>query len=95
MDKHAIIKLKREGHSNRKVAKMLHVNRKTVARYWIEYCSQLEALATHSPGTKIIQEKICSEPTYDSTKRNAVNTPRKLIHISMKFYLMKKKNAKS
>ncbi len=69
MDKHAIIKLKREGHSNRKVAKMLHVNRKTVARYWIEYCSQLEALATHSPDTKMIQEKICSEPTYDSTKR--------------------------
>jgi transposase len=30
MDKHAIIKLKQKGYSNRKVAKMLHVNRKTV-----------------------------------------------------------------
>ena len=69
MDKHAIIKLKQEGHSNRKVAKMLRVNRKTVAKYWNEYCGQLEELATLPPNTKKIQEEICSEPTYDSTNR--------------------------
>jgi len=28
MDKHAIIKLKKEGHSNRQVAKILHIDRK-------------------------------------------------------------------
>lgn len=37
MDKHAIIRLKKEGHSNRKVAEMLHINRKTVAKYWNKY----------------------------------------------------------
>ncbi|WP_159430539.1 hypothetical protein [Anaerosphaera aminiphila] len=28
MDKHAIIRLKKEGHSNRKVAGILHIDRK-------------------------------------------------------------------
>ncbi len=69
MDKHAIIKLKQEGYSNRKVAKMLHVNRKTVGKYWNEYCGQLQALTTHSCDAKVIQEEICSAPTYDSTNR--------------------------
>ena len=37
MDKFGIIKLKEEGKSNRKVSKLLHVDRKTVAVYWKEY----------------------------------------------------------
>ena len=69
MDKHAIIKLKQEGYSNRKVEKMLHINRKTVARYWNEYCEQLELLKDESADTKAIQEEICSEPTYDTSNR--------------------------
>jgi len=69
MDKHAIIKLKQEGYSNRKVAKMLHVNRKTVGKYWNEYCHHLTSLKANPSEKKTIQEQICSAPKYDSTNR--------------------------
>jgi len=69
MDKHSIIKLKQEGYSNRNVAKMLHINRKTVAKYWNQYCKQLEALTAESTEINTIQEEICAEPTYDSSNR--------------------------
>lgn len=44
MDKHSIIKLKNEGYSNREVAKLLSINRKTVAKYWNEYVDCIEKL---------------------------------------------------
>ena len=44
MDKSAIIKLREEGYSNRKIAKMLKINRKTVNKYWNEYKSNLAKL---------------------------------------------------
>ena len=69
MDKHAIIRLKKERHSNRKVAGMLHINRKTVAKYWNEYIEQIDGLSNETANVKIIQEKICSEPTYDTSSR--------------------------
>jgi DNA-binding CsgD family transcriptional regulator len=34
MDKYSIIKLKEQGKSNRAVADLIGINRKTVARYW-------------------------------------------------------------
>lgn len=68
MDKHAIIKLKLEGHSNRKLAKMLSIDRKTIAKYWNEYKDQVQLLTTEGDN-KEVQEKICSEPSYDSTNR--------------------------
>jgi transposase len=37
MDKHTIINLKLRGYSNRKAARELGINRKTVAKYWNEY----------------------------------------------------------
>lgn len=55
MDKHAIIKLKREGHSNRKAAVMLSINRKTVAKYWNEYQEQIALLGVESSDLKAIQ----------------------------------------
>lgn len=69
MDKHAIIKLKKEGYSNRAVAKMLHINRKTIARYWNEYCRQLELIDNEVTNVKAIQEEICAEPKYDASNR--------------------------
>lgn len=69
MDKHAIIKLKEEGHSNRKVASILHINRKTVARYWNEYLSQIKILTEGNIDVKEVQENICSNPKYDSSSR--------------------------
>ena len=44
MDKSSIIKLKEQGYSNRKVEKMLKINRKTIAKYWNEYQANIEKL---------------------------------------------------
>lgn len=76
MDKHTIIKLKREGHSNRKVATMLSINRKTVAKYWNEYQDQLELLKAKAETNdlKAIQEDICSTPTYVPQLEKIANT---------------------
>lgn len=69
MDKYAIIKLKLEGHSNRKLEKMININRKTIAKYWNEYKSQMQLLSVSETDNKEIQEKICSDPVYDSSNR--------------------------
>lgn len=69
MDKHAIIKLKLEGHSNHKLEKMLGINRKTIGKYWDEYNNQMQLLSISGVDNKEIQEKICSEPVYDSSNR--------------------------
>ncbi len=69
MDKHAIIKLKLEGYSNRKVANMLYIDRKTVGKYWDEYKKQTELLDSDSADVKAIQETICSAPVYNSSGR--------------------------
>ena len=69
MDKHAIIRLKKEGHSNRKVAEMLHINRKTVAKYWNKYIEQMDKLNNNAANINAVQEEICSEPTYDIYNR--------------------------
>ena len=70
MEKHTIIKLKMEGYSNRQIAKMCCVNRKTVARYWNEYIKQQTLLDSASSDTILtIQEAICSPPTYRADTR--------------------------
>ena len=69
MDKHAIIKLKREGYSNRKVAGMLSINQKTIAKYWNEYQDQLALLRVEASDLKAVQEEICSTPTYNTSTR--------------------------
>ena len=71
MDKSLIIKLKEQGYSNRKVEKMLKINRKTVAKYWNEYKENLQKLNNTKDELEIknIQEKIVSSPKYDSTSR--------------------------
>ena len=55
MDKSAIIKLREEGYSNRKIAKMLNINRKTVNKYWNEYKSNLAKLNNAKDEKEIIQ----------------------------------------
>ncbi len=69
MDKHTIIKLKREGHSNRKIAKMTGMDRKTVARYWNEQIRFAAKLEENSNDLQEIQEKITAEPRYNASKR--------------------------
>ena len=48
---------------------MLHINRKTVAKYWNEYLGQIDNLTDETANVKDIQEKICSKPTYDTSSR--------------------------
>ncbi|MEG0909816.1 MAG: IS21 family transposase [Bacilli bacterium] len=71
MEKSSIIKLKEQGYSNRKVEKLLKINRKTVAKYWNEYKDNLQKLNNTKDNLEIvdIQEKITSKPQYNSSSR--------------------------
>ena len=70
MDKHTIIKQKNEGHSNRKVAQLTGINRKTVAKYWNQYQAHLDKIKIASDDEiAAIQENIAAKPTYDSSTR--------------------------
>jgi transposase len=68
MDKLTILKLKREGHSNRKVAKLTGMDRKTVARYWNEYKKLNEELKDGGD-IQAIQDAITSKPKYNANRR--------------------------
>ncbi len=70
MDKHAIIKLKLKGNSDRSVERTLGINRKTVAIYWDEYKKHLSALKNPNADVKQIQEIMVSAPTYNSSNRS-------------------------
>ena len=71
MDKHTIIKLKKQGYSNRTVAKLTSINRKTVAKYWDEFNTQTQLLIEPEANVLTIQEAIVSAPKYDSSARKA------------------------
>ena len=67
-EKHAIIKLKEQGNSNREVERMAGINRKTVAKYWDEYVAQTAAIG-EAEDICGLQEVIVTEPRYDSSGR--------------------------
>lgn len=69
MDKHAIIKLKLRGDSNRSVANSLGIDRKTVANYWNPYLEKQNALTLNGVDTKKIQSEMVSAPKYNSSNR--------------------------
>lgn len=71
MNKSAIIKLKEQGYSNRKVEKMLKINRKTIAKYWNEYVENVQKLNNVNDTLKVaeIQEAITSAPKYNTKSR--------------------------
>jgi len=69
MDKYSIIKLKKQGKSNRTVADLLGINRKTVGKYWNAYLKENEKLQSSEADVKNIQEEIVSTPKYDSSNR--------------------------
>ena len=69
MDKHTIIKLKKEGYSNREISRMIGIDRKTVKKYWDEFSVQISMLDKPDADLKMIHEKIASAPAYDSSKR--------------------------
>ncbi|GAB1475217.1 IS21-like element IS1326 family transposase [Bacillota bacterium] len=69
MEKHTIIQLKQQGKSNRQVAAMLGIDRKTVAKYWNEFKHTMEAMGNANAEVKLLQESIASPPTYDVSTR--------------------------
>ncbi|MFM1515522.1 helix-turn-helix domain-containing protein [Helcococcus ovis] len=78
IDKHAIIRLKLEGISNREISKKLGVNRKTVAKYWNEYEELQKELEIENIDARIVQEKIAQKPKYNSTNRKKVKYTKEL-----------------
>ena len=71
MDKHAIIKLKKKGISNRKAAEILGINRKTIATYWNAHEANENLLNDSKSDVKEIQAKICEAPKYNSVNRKS------------------------
>ena len=71
MDKFSIIQLKEQNKSNREVARLLHIDRKTVATYWNEYQKKLQELNVIDDELKIkeIQEEMTSAPKYNVKNR--------------------------
>lgn len=70
MDMHTIIKLKKEGYSNRQISKILPINRKTVAKYWNDYVEQQDLLNEAAPCDIVtIQDNICAPPAYNTKNR--------------------------
>ena len=67
-DKHTIIKLKEEGHSNHEVQRITGIHRKTVAKYWSEYQAELSLLGQNE-NLREVQELIISAPKYDTGSR--------------------------
>jgi len=72
MEKSAIITLKKKGQSDRKIARDLKCNRRTVKKYWNAYLEQEEALKLLDDveAIRTIQEKMTAAPKYNSTNRN-------------------------
>lgn len=68
MEKHTIITLKVQGKSNRAVAKVTGMHRKTVAKYWNDYQKEANAIES-GKDTKEAQEKMTSAPKYDASAR--------------------------
>lgn len=68
MDKHTIVKLVQEGHSDRKIARDTGIDRKTVAKYRRQHESLVKELEAGGD-VKRIQEELTSDPTYDSSTR--------------------------
>ncbi len=78
MKKLDIIHLKRNGCSNREVARRLEIDRKTVARYWNRYLSEVQKLKDSDMDAKETQEQIVSKPKYDSSHRVKVKYTEKM-----------------
>lgn len=72
VDKLDIIREKENGHSNRQVAKMLGINRKTVAKYWNQYIKAKAELENPDLDIRETQAKLVEEPKYNSNNRGRV-----------------------
>lgn len=69
INKYTLIKLKEGNYSNRKVASIMGIDRKTVASYWKDYLSKVNDLATKEKDVQLIQKQIVEAKTYNSSNR--------------------------
>ena len=69
MDKYAIVKLKLKGKSFRQIARDTGIDRKTISKYWNDYRINMDRLKEEKD-VEIIQEKIVSAPSYNSSNRH-------------------------
>lgn len=71
MDVNTIIKLKRQGHSERSIAKLTGISRETVRKYCAQYRQQEKLIAEEQDSQKRaeLQEAMVSPPKYNSENR--------------------------
>ena len=73
MDKRDILDAKQRGDSNRKVARDLGIDRKTVANYWNEYKRGVAQLTVPGADTRAIQDELYKTPKYKSSEKKRQN----------------------
>lgn len=69
MDKYEIIRRYQKNESLRSISRETGVNRKTVRKYCYEYDELMSELEKGEIEAEIVQEKIISKPSYDSSNR--------------------------
>ena len=69
MEVHEIIMLKKQGVSNREIARITKFDRKTISKYWNNYQRELENLSIATVDIRSIQESLIEPPKYDSSNR--------------------------
>lgn len=94
MDKHAIIRLKNQGYSNREAAKILKIDRKTIGKYWNEYKDNVKKLDDPNLDRALLQEKIAKAPSYDSSNRKKVKYTKEVDEYLDEILAMEKKKDK-
>ena len=72
MGKYTIIKLKKEGQSNRAVERFTGIDRKTVSKYGNEHAFKLNQLSkAEGAAVAEIPEAIFSHPSYDASNHRS------------------------
>ena len=69
LDKGKVIGMKLSGMSNRAINRAEGYDRDKISQVWSEYNAALARMKDSGADIKAIQEQMCSEPRYDSSKR--------------------------
>lgn len=71
MQMYFIIKLKKEGWSDRRISLEYHVSRNTIRKYWNKYLEKERLLLNHSKecDLKEVVEQLLEDPKYDTSNR--------------------------
>jgi len=61
----------RDGHSERRIARKLRINRETVRRYLAEYEKARQKLSEAEKEDEVLIEELVNVPKYDSSNRDS------------------------